>query len=342
MAKQKSGVVTIFDVAEAAGVSYSTVSRVANGYQFVKPATREKVEAAMAELGYVANLKARSLAGGRSQLYGLLVYDFQTSYLIEIVRGIDDEMAKLEYEMILSTTHHHKQKESQHVQKLSQGMVDGLLIVLPNNLNAYVEDLNKQNVPFVLIDPIDKMERINSVQTTNYQGMYDATSYLIELGHQKIGFITGQMETILAVERLEGFKSALNDNNLTPHPDWIIAGDFQQESGYTAGKQLLSGKTRPTAVLSSNDVMAFGAMTAFQEAGLEVPHDISLIGFDDIPEANYSRPKLTTVRQPLQEMGRTAARLLAELIEKPETETRSIKLPTKLIIRDSTAPPSND
>ncbi len=336
---KKKGAVTIFDVAEAAGVSYSTVSRVANGYQFVKPTTRKKVETAMKQLGYVANLKARSLAGGRSQLIGLLVYDFQSSYLVEIVRGIDDEMSQLDYDMMLSTTHHRKQKESAHVQKLAQGMVDGLLIVLPSNLEAYVEDLSRQNLPFVLIDYTgNETETINTVRASNRKGVYDATSYLIQLGHREIGFITGAMEVGCSAERLQGYQDALHDHGLVARPDWLLAGDFLEMSGYLAGKRFASMTERPTAIVSSNDVMALGAITALQEMGLRVPDDMSIIGFDDVPEASYFRPKLTTVRQPLQEMGRIAARMLVQMIKNPDEPAAQLELPTELIVRESVRP----
>ena len=152
MEKSNSNVVTIFDVAERAGVSYSTVSRVVNNYAYVKPATRTKVQTAMDELGYVANLKARSLAGGRSQIIGILTYDLDTTYNVEVVRGIDEEVSTRDYDMILSTTHHRRQKEANHVAKLAKGLVDGLLIVLPSNLDAYVATLRNQGFPFVLID----------------------------------------------------------------------------------------------------------------------------------------------------------------------------------------------
>lgn len=338
--QRQNGAVTIFDVAAKAGVSYSTVSRVANGYQFVKPATRRKVEAAMKELGYVANLKARSLAGGRSQMIGLLVYDFQSSYLVEIVRGIDSEMADLDYDMMLSTTHHRKRKESMHVKKLTQGMVDGLLIVLPTNLEGYVDDLTRQNVPYVLIDYTgSQWPNANTVQATNHKGMYEATTYLIQLGHRRIGFITGMMQVGSSVERLAGFRQAMDDHQLPINPNWLIGGDFMEPSGYLGAKQLLQQSPRPTAIVCSNDVMAFGAIRAIHEVGLRVPHDISVLGFDDLPESSYFRPKLTTVRQPLQEMGRVATRILVQSIEKPGASSSQIELPTELIARESSAPP---
>ena len=146
------GKVTIFDVAREAGVSYSTVSRVVNGFEHVKPETRARVQAAMQKLGYVANLKARSLAGGRSQVIGVLVYDFESSYQIQVIKGIDTAVTDLDYDMMLFTTHSRKRKESDYVAKLSQGIVDGLLVILPVGLDAYIKDLNKMSFPFVVID----------------------------------------------------------------------------------------------------------------------------------------------------------------------------------------------
>ncbi len=294
----------------------------------------------MKELGYVANLKARSLAGGRSQMIGLLVYNFQSSYLVEIVRGIDSEMGELDYDMMLSTTHQRKHKESEHVRKLTQGMVDGLLIVLPSNLEAYIEDLNSQNVPYVLIDYAgEQMAHANTVRATNQKGVQEATTYLIQLGHRQIGFITGQLAVGSSVERLAGFRQALREHNIPQDPTMQVIGDFMEPSGYLGAQQLLAHPTPPTAIVCSNDVMAFGAIRAIQEMGLRVPQDVSIIGFDDVPESRTFRPKLTTVRQPLQEMGRVATRILVQMIEKSSSAPNQIALPTELIIRESTAPP---
>ncbi len=183
--------VTIFDVAREAGVSYSTVSRVINNKEYVKESTRATVQTAMARLGYVANLKARSLAGGHSQVIGVLIYDLETNYTVQIVRGIDDQVSSLDYDMLMATTHQRKVKEAGYVVKLAQGLADGLLIILPRNLDAYLPDLHRLNFPYVLIDHPGKDASDTTVQATNFQGGYTATQHLIELGHTRIATITG-------------------------------------------------------------------------------------------------------------------------------------------------------
>jgi LacI family transcriptional regulator len=344
MSKDKSASVTIFDVAERAGVSYSTVSRVVNNYIYVKPATRAKVQAAMEELGYVANLKARSLAGGRSQVIGVLIYDLETNYSVELVRGIDQEVSLLDYDMMLSTTHHRRQKEADYVAKLALGLVDGLLIVLPSNLDAYVNDLERQNFPFVLIDHqgIDR-EGMGSIQAQNFQGGYDATRHLLELGHRRIGTITGPVTQAppvnSAVDRLAGYRAALADAGVAYDPTLVYEGDF----GFTAGREgtdyLLEQPTPVTAIFAASDVTAFGVIEAARRRDLTIPEDLSVVGFDDIPEARYRRPALTTIRQPLREMGRLASRMLIEHLEDGEQPLTRLELPTTLQIRDTTAPP---
>lgn len=335
----QSNHVTIMDVAREAGVSYSTVSRVVNKYQFVKPSTRQKVEEAMEQLGYVANIKARSLAGGQSRVLGVLVHELNTSYNVEIIRGMDTAVSELSYDFMLSTTHKRRQKESTYVKQLMQGLVDGLLIILPRNQEFYLPDLYERNFPHILIDYAGTDNKSNTIIATNRQGNYDATMHLIELGHRRIGMITGSMEAGSAQARLAGYKEALTESGLPIDPGLVVEGDFLKQKGYENTRKLLALPHPPTAILASSDLAAFGAMRAIQEANLRVPHDLSVIGFDDVPEASYILPLLTTVRQPLQEMGRLATEILIENIEDPQLPPQQIKLPTELIIRESTAPP---
>jgi LacI family transcriptional regulator len=332
--------VTVVDVAREAGVSYSTVSRVVNKFKHVRPETRVRVEAAMEKLGYVANLNARSLAGGRSQVVGMLIYELDTSYHVELVRGVDSEITTSEYDLILSTTHKRKRRESTYVTQLTRGLVDGLLFVLPRNLEEYMQDLERLQVPYVLIDhPGLDNYKSNSITVTNWQGAYDATQYLIELGHCRIGFVTGFIEVVSAQDRLAGYQNAIRDNGLYVDPELIFKGDFLEDSGYEAAKKFLSLEKPPTAIFASSDVSAFGAIRAIDEAGYRIPEDISVIGFDDVPEASYFRPRLTTVRQPLREMGELATRMLVERIGNKTLPVEQVELPTQLIIRDSCQSP---
>jgi LacI family transcriptional regulator len=218
------------------------------------------------------------------------------------------------------------------------GLTDGLLLLVPLVTTQYLTALQGRNYPYVLIDQADSSGKSTIVDSTNWQGAYDATRYLIEQGHSRIGFITGLMEIHSAVDRLEGYKAALADHNIPLLDELIVPGDFWHSGGYTAAHQLLDLSTIPTAIFASNDLEAFGAMEAIRERGLEIPKDISIMGFDSIPQSLIVYPKLTTVQQPLEQMGRMAARLLLEQIENPERPPRRITLATQLIVRDSCRP----
>jgi len=331
----KTQKVTIYDVARESGVSYSTVSRVLNGFEHVKDSTREKVLSAAEKLGYVANMQARSLAGGRTNTIGILVPVIDNSYITEIIAGIDNELTRENYNLMLFTTHRHVGKEEQYVNTITSGMSDGLLLVVPLGTEVYLEALRERNFPYVLVDQHDHNDHSSEVMSTNWQGAYEATEYLIHLGHRSIGFISGLAQLQSTHERLAGYRSALQSNGIPVIEENIVAGDYWESEAYHAAKKLLARDPRPTAIFASNDLTAFGAMDAVREAGLSVPEDISILGFDDIPQASFSYPKLTTVRQPLDQMGRVAVKLLMEQLTQPDNTPKRITLATTLIKRDS-------
>lgn len=334
--------ITIFDVARASGVSYSTVSRVLNDFAFVKPSTRQKVLNTANKLGYVANLQARSLAGGKSNIIGMLVPSLDNGYINVLSQSIDEALTKAGYDLMVYTTHHKQGKEAQFVNTLMGGLSDGLLLMIPlieqNADTNYLEQLRQRNFPYVLIDQNDEQKKSTVVESTNYQGSYEATRHLIELGHTRIGFITGLMAIHSARERLAGYKAALREARLKIDENLVAHGDFHPTGGYKATQKLLEQSPRPTAIFASNDLSAFGAMDAIRHAGLEIPKDISVVGFDDIPQASTTFPKLSTVRQPLIEIGQTAVKLLLEQISQSKTKPQQVTLETSLVIRDSCRP----
>lgn len=330
--------VTIIDVANEANVSFATVSRVVNGKGYVSPATRERVMQAMTRTGYIVNRQARALAGGLHQVIGLLVPDLDTSYVGEILRGIDEELAAKSYDLMLYTTHRRKTRESIFVASLTQGNTDGLLMILPQDLAANINAVRQRDFPYVLIDHSGLDDQGPSVGATNRQGAHDATSYLIELGHRRIGFITGNQEMGCSVERLIGHRAALAGAGIAADPALVREGNFRQPLAYECTRDLLALSERPTAIFASNDISAFAVMDAARDAGLRIPDDISVIGFDDIPDARYSNPPLTTMRQPLQDMGRLATHMLFEFIADPGRAVERIELPTELIIRATCQP----
>jgi LacI family transcriptional regulator len=340
---RKSDDITIFDVAEEAGVSYSTVSRVLNNKEYVSADKRERVLRAIAQLGYVASIPARSLAGGHTNIVGLLVHGLDNSYIGEIMKGIDNELACNHYDLMLYTTHRRKTKESAYVTRLTRNVVDGLLLVLPRNADAYLETLQRRHFPHVLVDHegVSHDIKVPSVGATNWRGAYEATKYLLQLGHRRIGFITGSMDMGCAQQRLAGYKAALHAAGLVVQPELICEGDFLQARGYSCARELLTLTERPTAIFASNDFTAFGVMEAARDLRLRIPKDVSIIGFDDTPQATHVHPPLTTVHQPLEAMGQSAARLLLNYISQPEAPIEHIELATELIVRQSCCAVSN-
>jgi LacI family transcriptional regulator len=330
--------ITIMDVAAHSGVSYGTVSRVINNDRHVKDETRTRVLAAMEELGFTVNRQARSLAGGRSNIIGVRVPSMGTGYIGEIMRGIDAELVKCGYDLMLFTTNRPEADEAEYVVNLANSMVDGLLIVTPRPPADYLGKLIHRGFPFVLIDPHDSDREYPAVGSTNWQGAYQATDYLFAEGHTRIGFITGRMDLDASVDRLEGYKAALRTHHIPFDPELVIPGSFEQTEGYTGALQLLELPQPPTVIFASNDVMAMGVMDAIRARRMHIPDDISVMGFDDIPQAALVRPALTTVRQPLEQMGRVATQSLLDMLNDSGKKVGRIELPTQLIVRNSVAP----
>jgi LacI family transcriptional regulator len=314
---------------------------VMNNDSHVSPETRERVSTVMREMGYVANRQARGLKGSRTNVIGVLAPDLGTGYIGEILHGIDTELGHHQLDLMLFTTHRTAVKEANYVANMVQGMVDGLLLVLPRNPADFTGTLTTRNFPFVLIDHQGTGNPCPAVGATNWQGAYHATEYLIKLGHTRIGFITGSMDLGAAIDRLDGYRSALRVHHLSEDSQLIYQGSFFQPDGYAGGSALLALSDPPTAIFASNDVMAMGAMDAIRSRGLRVPQDVSILGFDDIPQAAMVRPALTTVRQPLEQMGRLATQMLIDQLKNPEKQIGRIELPTQLIVRDSTSTPKD-
>jgi len=331
--------VTIVDVAAQANVSYATVSRVINNDVHVKQETRDRVLTTMQRLGYVANRQARSLAGGKTNSVGVLVPDLGTGYIGEIIRGIDAELGLKDLDLILYTTHRTASKEASYVANLARGMVDGLLLVLPRRPADFIGAMTQRNFPFVLIDHHGIGPDCPAVGAANWQGGFTATEYLIKLGHRRIGIITGWMDLGCALDRIDGYRSALRVNHIPEESELIYEGTFFQPDGFQGACTLLDLPYPPTAIFASNDVMAMGVIDAVRTRGLRVPQDISVIGFDDIPQASMIHPALTTISQPLEKMGRVATQMLLELLSQPQKKMGRIELPTELIIRESCEAP---
>ncbi len=330
-----SGEITIRDVAREAGVSTATVSRVINGTGRVSPAKQARVVQVMGRLGYVMNQQARSLAGGKSQVIGLLAAEISHPFVGEIIKGIEEELAPLQLDLLLYTTHRQKMRESTYVATLARGLADGLLLIVPRNIDAYVEALQQQHYPHVVISNQARNGASNVVTAQYYQGAYDATSYLLGLGHRRIGFLMGIEVIPNAHDQLAAYQKALADHAIAFEPELVQYGEYIQREGFNAARALLALSEPPTAIFAANDLSAFGALEAARESGLRVPDDLSIMGCDDLPDAAHAHPALTTAHYDLVEIGRLATRLLLEIIAHPELPPRHISLPMRLIERDS-------
>lgn len=316
-----------------------TVSRVLNDYAGVSVKTRELVLSAAKQMGYVPNASARSLASGRSHMLGLMIWDMDDGYNTEVTRGVCLEAKLAHYEVVLYLSGKNKEHELSQIASLMGNAVAGLIMVLHRDSSRYLELLTTKRFPFVLIDQRTLENPLPTIRTTNYEGAMQGTRHLIALGHCRIGFITGYMGFFCARERLRGYQDALVEAGILYNPAYVRIGDFDFANALACATELLTMDPRPTAIFASDDTMALGVYTAASTCRLRVPEDVSVVGFDDVPMAARFNPPLTTVRQPIFEMGRQAVLALLAIIQNNETGQEIAALPTELVVRASTAPP---
>jgi LacI family transcriptional regulator len=333
---------TIRQIADLAGVSIATVSRVLNGRGDVSAETREAVSRIIRENGYTANRSARGLSAGRTGLVGVLVPLVYPAYFSAILAGAAEALSERDLRVVLSPTGHEHDREVSLLDRLMHGLTDGALIVLPEESSEELKGLIDQGYRFVVVDPLMPLdERIPSVSAAHTSGAHQAMRHLLDLGHRRIAAITGPAGWVATEDRRRGYHAALASAGILPDPALEIEADFEIHGGREAARQLLDLSHRPTAIFAFNDNHAIGATQAARERGLRVPEDLSVVGFDDVEHATIVTPALTTVRQPLAEMGRTAVSLLMRLVEGQRFETLHVELATRLVIRDSTAPPTH-
>jgi LacI family transcriptional regulator len=326
--------VTIRDVAEAAGVSVSTVSRVLNDKDDVAPETYDKVQQVIEELSYTRNLAAKSMRSRRMNIIGLFAPDVGDPFIVQVMKGVNQAITELDYDLIVYTGGQFKResaadRERRFVSLLGGGITDGVIVVTPAATSFPTAS------PVLVIDPNVETHDCPAVIATNREGALTAVEYLIGLGHRRIGFISGRPELQSAVRRLQGYKDGLMRAGIPLHTDLIQAGDYSRQTGFACTQRLLNLSDPPTAIFASNDQSATGAIKAIFEAGLRVPDDISVVGFDNVPEVAYTHPGLTTVDQCIEKMGYNATEMLISLIEGDALENDLYKVPTRLVVRDS-------
>lgn len=330
---------TIKDVAKLAGVSTTTVSHVINKTRFVAEETREAVWAAIKTLHYSPSAVARSLKVNHTKSIGLLATSSEAPYFAEIIEAVENRCFDRGYTLILGNAHNDLQKQRAYLSMMAQKRVDGLLVMCseyPDDLLKMLEE--NRNIPMVVMDWSESRgDFTDTVLDNAFHGGYLAGRYLIDRGHRDIGAIPGQLERNTGGGRHAGFLKALSEANIAVRDEWIVQGDFEPESGHKAMQQILSQKQRPTAVFCGGDIMAMGAICAADEMGLRVPQDISVIGYDNVRNARYFTPALTTVHQPKEQLGVTALDMLLERILSKREQQQTIEVQPTLIERRSVA-----
>ena len=330
---------TIRQIAELAGVSIATVSRVLNGRDDVSDETRDLVSRVIRENGYTANRSARGLSAGRTGLVGILVPLVYPAYFSGILAGAAEALSERNLQIILSPTGGEHDREISLLDRL-HGLSDGALMILPEESSDELVQLLDGGYRFVVVDPLMPLdERIPSVSAAHTSGADQAMRHLLELGHRRIAQITGPRGWVATEDRRRGYSAALAAAGILPDPALEVEAIPELAPGREAAESLLDLPERPTAIFAFNDNIAIGAVQAARARGLHVPDDLSIVGFDDIENATVVTPALTTVRQPLAEMGRTAVSLLNRLLERQRFETLHVELAVRLVVRDSTAPP---
>ncbi|MBN3523115.1 LacI family DNA-binding transcriptional regulator [Paenibacillus apiarius] len=328
--------VSIFDVAKKAGLSVVTVSRVLNNASTVREKNRQKVLQAMKELDYHPNAAARSLAKGKTGVIGMIVTTLQDSYLDNIVQTVSVLLRDHGYYLALSVANH-PLEEGAGSYLIQEDRVDGLLILAAVDEEPYVMELKKRKIPFVLIDNQKNHPAVSSVTVDNFKGGYEAAKHLIDLGHRSIAHIQGPPYFLSATERERGFMQALKEEGLEPFS--LEPGEFTIQSGYEVVQKWLAQGDLPTGLFAADDFTAIGAVNALRQAGLRIPDDISVIGYDDQALASELRPRLTTIRQPAVQMGKMAVDVLMKQINGVNKRSTTLKLNPEIIVRESTAPP---
>lgn len=322
-------------------MSAMTVSNVLNRRPGASRETRRRVMAVVERLGYVPNVAARGLKAGRTGLIGVLTLDLTTQYALEIVRGIADELADVELEVLISASYQDATREYERVAFLAGGLVDGIVLIAPQLESRTVEVLKQRGRATVVVDPRRHDVGLPRIVVDDYAGMRRAAEHLLELGHERIAFLGGDPDFDSAAQRARGFTDAMVLAGRPVDSALMRQCDFSYGSGFRNASDLLA-HVRPTAIVAAADLIAFGAIDAARARGLEVPADLSVVGFDDLPRAADMVPGLTTVRQPLHDMGQLAVRyLLNQLDGRPELP-ELITLPTNLVVRGTAAAPADD
>jgi LacI family transcriptional regulator len=335
--------VTVADVAAEAGVSVATVSKVLNGRADVSASTRAQVETILSERGYVPTKRTRratAAAEGRGGLIEMLFNDPSTPWAAEMIRGAEEAARAARAAIVVSVLESGPKRVQQWLEDIAERGSRGIVLALSDFSPADQKRVAKLGLPTVLVDPVGDFDTdVPSIGAGNWGGGMAATKHLIELGHRRIAVITGPMRFLCSQARLAGYRAALERAGAGSDPELIAHGDFHYASGVASTLELLDRPDPPTAIFAANDEQAMGVYAAIQRRGLRVPHDISVVGFDDVPMSQWISPPLTTVRQPIAALAALAVRTVLAQPHRDELPQTRVELATALVVRESTAPP---
>jgi len=328
-------------IARAANVSIATVSRTINHVPTVNPKIAKRVWEVIDELDYFPNTQARALVSGRSKLFGLIVSEITNPFFPELIQGFEDIAVEHGYEILVSSTNHDPGRMSHCIRRMLERKVEGVAIMTFGIEEPLLDQLAKRNVPLVFIDIGPKRPGISLLKVDYHHGIRQGVQHLAALGHRNIAFISGPATLHSAQSRLSAFSTSLKECGIAPHSAWIVEGNHTMEGGIAAMERLLAAKKMPTAVMCSNDMTAIGVLHKLYRAGLRVPDDLSVIGFDDIHITEVTIPPLTTVQMSRFELARAAVTALRAHVENPDDPApkRDYKIQTDLIVRESTGYP---
>jgi DNA-binding LacI/PurR family transcriptional regulator len=334
-------VATIKDVAKRAGVTIGTVSRVLNNKKWVSEDCRKKVLVAIKDLHYKPQAHARRLRQKHSQICGVIAPHhtaiFSSPFFTSIMEGLEEIAASKQYRLLLHPLNETARAQVSYRALLGDGSVDGMFVLNAWSTDVSIRELNEANVPFVLVNgKITGQEDLPYVGFDNKGGVKLAIDHLVKLGHERIGMINGRMTTTNGLERFQAFQDNLAEHKLEFHQEWVADGDYEEEGGYKAALKIIASVRRPSAILCASDLMAIGAIRALKEKGVSVPEQMSVVGFDNMEEAAYHEPALTTVAFSAYEMGKLAAQKMFQMIAEETLTEKATTLQPKLIEREST------
>lgn len=328
--------ITIYDVAREANVSMATVSRVVNGNPNVKPSTRKKVEAVITDLGYRPNAVARGLASKKTTTIGAIIPDISSAFFSELARGIEDIATMYKYNIILSNSDQNKNKEFHLINTMLEKQVDGIIFMGGKVTEEHVKEFQASRVPVVLAATYDESNTLPSVNIHYEDATYEAVKKLVEKDGKQPGFITGNDHIQSNGLKKNGYLKAVTEAGIDPTQELIFVSDCNYNGGIVAVNELLQLAEKPAAVFVTTDEMAVGVIHGIQDAGLRVPEDIQVFGFNNTRISLMVRPTLTTVVQPMYDIGAVSMRLLTKFMNKEEVDEQTIILPHRIIERDST------